>query len=100
MGSYWRNLLGFTFLVAGVTSVMMAVFGIPYYGAYSFLHPERLVPSRTPAALGMFYEDVRFRGDGIDLAGWFIPGNTRRTIIVLGGIHEPDRSASDRKSVV
>ena len=40
---------------------------------------------RTPAALGLRYEEVAFRsvGDGLRLRGWFVPGEKRRGIVVL-----------------
>jgi alpha-beta hydrolase superfamily lysophospholipase len=38
------------------------------------LHPLRTVPKRTPAALGLAFEDVRMRSsDGTRLAAWVIP---------------------------
>src|SRR5207249_3507273 len=38
------------------------------------LHPLRTVPKRTPAVVGLAFEEVRFTtADGVDLAGWLVP---------------------------
>lgn len=61
------------------------------YGA-ALLGVQRLVYrpwpnfSRTPDAYGWEWEDVRFRAkDGATLHGWFIPGDSRRTVIFCHG---------------
>lgn len=61
------------------------------YGA-ALLGVQRLVYrpwpnfSRTPDAYGWEWEDVRFRAkDGAMLHGWFIPGDSRRTVIFCHG---------------
>lgn len=49
----------------------LLVFLIPFVAA---LHPLHTVPKRTPAALGLAFEDVRFStADGVELAAWLIP---------------------------
>jgi fermentation-respiration switch protein FrsA (DUF1100 family) len=38
------------------------------------LHPLPIVPPRTPASLGLAFEDVRFTtSDGVGLRGWLVP---------------------------
>src|SRR5262249_18820148 len=38
------------------------------------LHPLPIVPPRTPASLGLAFEDVRFpTADGVRLGGWLVP---------------------------
>ncbi|MGH9176873.1 MAG: hypothetical protein ACRD1H_21065, partial [Vicinamibacterales bacterium] len=42
----------------------------------------------TPADYGLAYEDVTFRGgDGLSLAGWYIPSSNGAAIIALPGIN-------------
>ncbi len=55
--------------------------------AWKLTHPPRKMPSRTPADLGVAFEDVTFTTeDGITLSGWFIPPRSGRTIIGCHGI--------------
>jgi fermentation-respiration switch protein FrsA (DUF1100 family) len=45
-----------------------------YSHSTSAVHPLHTVPKRTPAALGLVFEEVRFRtADGLSLAGWVVP---------------------------
>jgi uncharacterized protein len=51
--------------------ISLLVLLIPIVAA---LHPLHTVPKRTPAALGLSFEDVRFRSaDGVELAAWLVP---------------------------
>jgi alpha-beta hydrolase superfamily lysophospholipase len=64
-GSSWRK--GLSLRLAFL--VLLALL-IPWAAA---LHPLHTVPKRTPAALGLAFEDVRFRtADGLLLAGWLV----------------------------
>ena len=64
--SGWR-----TGLTLRSIAIALIVLLIPVIAA---LHPLHTVPKRTPAVLGLAYEDVRFRtGDGIELAAWLVP---------------------------
>ncbi|MFC2062860.1 alpha/beta hydrolase [Chloroflexota bacterium] len=47
----------------------------------------RVPIEKTPASLGLAYEDVSFssRGDNIKLAGWYLPAGSKSTIIVTHG---------------
>ncbi|MBN2500120.1 MAG: hypothetical protein JXB38_05080 [Anaerolineales bacterium] len=51
--------------------------------AQMITHAHRQAIVHTPAAYGMDYEDVTFKSqDGLDLKGWFIPGNADKSIII------------------
>jgi uncharacterized protein len=64
--SDWRTGLGLRSV-----SITLIILLIPVIAA---LHPLHTVPKRTPAALGLAFEDVRFEtADGIELAGWLVP---------------------------
>jgi fermentation-respiration switch protein FrsA (DUF1100 family) len=53
--------------------------------AFMAVHPPRERFSRTPAELGMPYEDVSFTtADHVSLAGWFIPSPASRAAVILG----------------
>ncbi|HEY7349329.1 MAG TPA: alpha/beta hydrolase [Ktedonobacterales bacterium] len=55
--------------------------------AWKLTHPLRKPLSRTPADLGVAFEDVTFQTeDGVTLSGWFIPARNGRTIIGCHGI--------------
>lgn len=52
-------------------SIVLFILLIPFLAA---LHPLHVTPKRTPAALSLDFEDVRFHvADGIELAAWWIP---------------------------
>jgi alpha-beta hydrolase superfamily lysophospholipase len=62
---------------------------IPYLTA---LHPLHTVPRRTPAALGLAFEDVRFRTmDGVRLAGWLMAHPQARGNVVFCHGHGRNR---------
>jgi fermentation-respiration switch protein FrsA (DUF1100 family) len=49
----------------------LVALAVPYLVA---IHPLHTVPKRSPATLGLPFEDVRFRtADGLRLAGWLVP---------------------------
>ncbi|MBV9125742.1 MAG: alpha/beta fold hydrolase [Planctomycetes bacterium] len=51
--------------------VVLFVLLVPLIAA---LHPLHTVPKRTPAALGLAFEEVRLRtADGVRLAAWLVP---------------------------
>ncbi|NIR60305.1 MAG: alpha/beta fold hydrolase [Gammaproteobacteria bacterium] len=52
-----------------------------------FVYKPRRTLARTPAALGLGYEEVTLRtDDGIDLHGWFLPSeDARATVLYLHG---------------
>ncbi len=51
------------------------------------LHPLHTVPKRTPAALGLAFEDIRLRSaDGVELAAWLVPyPDARGTLVFCHG---------------
>jgi pimeloyl-ACP methyl ester carboxylesterase len=57
--------------VGWLAAFALVVLLIPIIGG---LHPLRTVPKRTPAAMNLAFEDIRFEThDGVKLAGWLIP---------------------------
>lgn len=62
----WRGRLGLW-----LVSVSLLALLIPVGAA---LHPLHTLPKRTPAALGLAFEEVQFRtADGVRLSGWLVP---------------------------
>ena len=56
------------------------------------LHPLHTVPKRTPASLGLAFEDVRFRAaDGLELAGWVMPHERARGNVIFCHGHGRNR---------
>jgi uncharacterized protein len=56
------------------------------------LHPLHTVPKRTPAALGLTFEDVRFASsDGTRLAAWLIPHAAARGNVIYCHGHGRNR---------
>src|SRR5262249_15250280 len=54
-----------------VPLVLLLALAIPYLVT---IHPLHTVPKRTPAALGLDFEEVQFRtADGVRIGGWLIP---------------------------
>jgi dipeptidyl aminopeptidase/acylaminoacyl peptidase len=70
---------------AGVAGLVFM--SISTLAAYVLSTPQRypLSPEKTPGALPVVYADVRFpaRGDGVKIAGWYIPCEQARQAIVL-----------------
>ncbi len=68
-----------------VLALLMLIF--TWLHAWRLTHPLRRLLKRTPADLGVAFEDVTFTTeDGIALSGWFIPPRNGRTIIGCHGI--------------
>src|SRR5581483_3703993 len=56
------------------------------------LHPLHTVPKRTPASLGLAFEDVRFEtADGLELAGWVVPHDRARGVVIFCPGHGRNR---------
>src|ERR1051326_3511643 len=56
------------------------------------LHLPRTVPKRTPAALGLAYEDVQFEtADGLALGGWLVPHAEARGSVIFCHCHGRNR---------
>ncbi len=69
--------------------------GMSVYVANNLIYAPQVVPTSTPAAYGLKFQDVSFvsRTDHVGLQGWFIPGvgpkgalTDTRTIIVVHGM--------------
>jgi alpha-beta hydrolase superfamily lysophospholipase len=80
----WRWKLGPRLGLCG-----LVVFCVPVIAG---LHPLRTVPKRTPAALGLPFEDVRFAtSDGVRLAGWLVPCPEARGNVIFCHGHGRNR---------
>ncbi len=74
-------------LVGLLILLVLALLLFTWLQAWKLAHPLRKPLSRTPANLGMAFEDVTFvTEDGIALSGWFIPPRNGCTIIGCHGI--------------
>jgi dipeptidyl aminopeptidase/acylaminoacyl peptidase len=78
-------------IVSAVFGVTVLTFGvISTLAAHWLTMPQRhpLAAGKTPGDLGVAFEEVRFpaHGDGVEIAGWFIPsGGSRRAIVLVHG---------------
>jgi alpha-beta hydrolase superfamily lysophospholipase len=64
------------------------VYALPLFA----LHMPRSIPDRTPAALGLPFEDVRFKTcDGLQLGGWLVPHEHARGSILFCHGHGKNR---------
>jgi uncharacterized protein len=83
---------GGPWLPKGLLFVLLLLL-IAYLGAGAFIASQLTLPLRqfypeAAATLGLPYQDVRFpaRGDGLPIAGWYVPraGATRAIVVVHG----------------
>jgi hypothetical protein len=64
------------------------VFALPLFA----LHMPRTIPDRTPAALGLRFEEVCFEtDDGLQLGGWLVPHECPRGSIIFCHGHGRNR---------
>ena len=91
-GRGWRRLVASLLIFSTASTIGYTTISI--YMAANLVHSTQLLPTTTPAALGLTYKDVSFpsRDDHLQLRGWFIPGvlpsgklTTQRTIIMVHG---------------
>lgn len=82
----------------------LAVVTVGYLGVGLFVAmrltaaPDRQPLEQTPADVGLDYREVNFQSaDGLDLAGWWVPGDDPSQAAVL--VHGLDGSKSDRHVV-
>jgi alpha-beta hydrolase superfamily lysophospholipase len=69
-----------------VEALLVIYVAVPSYGAYSTVHPPRIPVSASPAELGPDWESVTLTtGDGVRLAGWYVPSRNRAAIVVVHG---------------
>lgn len=91
-GHGWRRLIAI--LLIFTTALIIGYTTVSIYMATKLVHSTQLLPTTTPASLGLTYKVVSFpsRDDQLQLRGWFIPGvlangklTTQRTIIMVHG---------------
>lgn len=84
---YWLRLTVFT----GVVVLVLGSAGLAYLlhrQVDVLITPVRQPVDRTPAELGLPYRDVTLTSaDGLQLAGWHIPGTQPNAIILIHGIN-------------
>ena len=83
-------------IAIGVVALLLAAYLLISALAANILTvPRRQAGQRTPAALGLAYDDVRFpsRADGIPIAGWYVPRQGSRKAVVLVHGWNSSRSA-------
>src|SRR5690242_21328003 len=84
----WLALVGFTLGGLLILAALLVLI-FTYRRAWSLTHPPRKPITRTPADLGVAFEDVSFTTeDGITLSGWYIPARNGRTLIACHGIYD------------
>lgn len=87
------------FIWAGVGLVLLllvAFLGIGAVAASQLTLPARVFdPAINPAVYGLAYEELRFpaRGDGLEVAAWYVPSDTNERAIIL--VHGRDNSRSN-----
>jgi fermentation-respiration switch protein FrsA (DUF1100 family) len=76
--------------LVGLFALLIAALLIfSYRQAWSLTHPPRKPLTRTPADLGITFEDVTFpTEDNLTLSGWFLPPRNGRTLIACHGIFD------------
>lgn len=89
--SAWRIIL---WVAAGlVIFVLIAYLGISAYAASVLSKPARIIDTAkyNPGVYSLEYEDVTLssRGDGLDIAAWYIPStDNQRAIILVHGYND------------
>lgn len=65
---------------------------VPAAMVYAYLHPPAKLPSRTPSDEGRTWQGVDISGPaGSTLAGWYLPGDRRRPLVLLAHGHAGNR---------
>jgi pimeloyl-ACP methyl ester carboxylesterase len=82
------------FAVGLAAVLLIAYLGISALAANILTTPRRVLGGRTPAALNLAFDDVSFpaRGGDVRIAGWFIPQQSSRAIVL---VHGKDSSRAD-----
>jgi hypothetical protein len=70
-----------------IVAFVILYFGLSTLGAYLVMSIPRLPVNGSPGSLGLNYSDVSFpaRNDNITLNGWYIKGQSDKTILVVHG---------------
>ena len=84
----WPGPLRVVSAMVGITA--LALVAASTLAAYVLSTPQRhpLSWDKTPGVLGVSFEEVRFpaRGDGVGIAGWYLPsGEPRKAIVLVHG---------------
>lgn len=86
---YWRNLARALAAALLVGALVIAAFaaGLTAHLSTQTLRPQRIVPVRTPADVGIAgYQDVVFdNGQGVTLRGWYVPSRNGAGIVFAHG---------------
>ncbi len=76
-------------LIAVVVVLVAALAAFGWLGqrmAYGYLHPRRVLPSSSPAAFGIDYQDVTLTtSDGVSLAAWYTPPQNGIVVLAAHG---------------
>lgn len=81
------NLVRFALVSLLASALVIVLVGLPYGRAYGLVHPARTPVERTPAALGLPYEDAQLRtSDGLRLAAWYLPPRNGTVVIGVHGM--------------
>lgn len=87
----------FYWIVACVVLLLVVAFlGIGVIAAGQLTLPKRVFdPALNPGKWGLTYEDIHYpaRGDGLDIAAWYIPSETNRRAMIL--VHGRDNSRTN-----
>ncbi len=72
------------FIALIILFILIAIILITSFIVSNFiLYPHRQPITKTPKDLGMDYEDIEFKStDGVDISGWYIPGESKKIIIL------------------
>ena len=83
-----RNLILFALFSLAIISALAVGLYLPYLKAYNLIHPVRIIPSRTPADVGVsHFETVEFpSSDGLKLVGWYVPPKNGAVVILVHGL--------------
>lgn len=77
-----------TAALSALILALVAYLGISAIAATVLTTPRRsFTPEASPAALGLPFRDVQFaaRGDGVPIAGWFLPAQSKAAVIMVHG---------------
>jgi uncharacterized protein len=73
------------FIIVGIVVGIIFVFSVLTF--FLSIHPPKYNEKRTPADLGINYENVEFKtSDGLTLKGWFIPSKNKdsKAVVIVG----------------
>jgi alpha-beta hydrolase superfamily lysophospholipase len=97
---HWKRIV----LGIFVAVVVFLLVGVPYMLAVMVsragTRPRDRALTSSPADYGLEFEEVHFSSkDGVNLAGWFLSGGSRGTVVILGhGLFRSRREVLDRAS--